>query len=97
MLQSRDVSKAETHQKEGTFLSYIHAAEKSRHAAADWAGHEELHIMTKSFSHDCFPFSPPPYCLLTTEGDFPSSAAAVEAMDTQVFVCSYEHLNSTAL
>lgn len=84
--------------KKGTFLFHIHAAEKSRHAAGDWAGHEELLVMTKDFSHDRFFFFffsllPPLDCLRTTEGDFSSSAAATEPMDTQRF---YEHVNSAA-
>lgn len=100
-MQSRDASKAETHQnkrprekkkKKGTFLFHIHAAEKSRHAAGDWAGHEELLIMTKDFSHDRFFFFfsllPPLDCLRTTEGDFSSSAAAMEPMDTKAF-CAF--------
>lgn len=86
--------------KKGTFLFNIHAAEKSQHAAGDWAGHEDLLIMTKDFSHDrffFFPLLPPLDCLLTTEGDFSSSAAAMEPMDTRCFVCFYEHVNSAAV
>lgn len=43
--------------------------------------------MTKDFSHDrFFLLLPPLHCLLTTEGDFSSSAAAEEPMDMEAFV-----------
>lgn len=56
--------------------------------------------MTKDFSHDrFFLLLPPLHCLLTTEGDFSSSAAAEEPMDMEAFVGRFffffcKHMNS---
>lgn len=109
-MQSRDASKAETHQnkrprekkkKRGTFLFHIHAAEKSRHAAGDWAGHEELLIMTKDFSHNRFFFFFFPSSLLSTvcarlKETFLPPQQPWNPWTRKRFVRFHEHVNSAA-